>query len=91
MRLQLINVIFSFQDINGDQLINEMKWYAAIVVIHTKHSDVEIVSLLEVTRWFVHKVQKELEASNEDVSHVAKRKNHSRFSGSIRTPQFVQN
>lgn len=45
---------------------------------------------LEVARSFVHKVPKELEASDRDGSPVAMHKKDSRHSESIRSPQFVQ-
>ena len=67
-----------------------MKRHAVIVAIHVKHSDLEISQFFNVTRSFVHKVRRELEASDGNVESVAKRRKHKPRSDTVRTPQFVQ-
>lgn len=73
-----------------NNLSQEMKKHAVIVAIYANHSDLEISQFLKVARSFVHKVRRELEAPDDDVENVAKRKKHERRSDSVRTPQFVQ-
>ena len=71
-------------------LTQEMKRHAVIVSLKAGHKDLEIARFLKVARSFVYKVRKELEAQDGKVSPVAKRKKHSRCTGSIRTPKFIQ-
>ena len=73
-----------------NKLTQEMKRHAVIVVIHTKHSDLEISQFFNVTRPFVHKIRRELEASDGNVENVAKHRKHKPRSDAVRTPQFVQ-
>ena len=67
-----------------------MKRHALIVAIHAKHSDLEISQYFNVARSFVHKVRRELEASDGNVESVAKRRKHEPRSDTVRTLQFVQ-
>ena len=67
-----------------------MKTHAVIVAIYAKHSDREISEFLNVARSFVHKIHRELEASNGNVESVVKRRKHKPRSDTVRTPQFVQ-
>ena len=47
-------------------------------------------TLLNVARSFVHKVRRELEASDDNVESVAKRRKHKPRSDTVRTPQIMQ-
>ena len=67
-----------------------MKRHAVIVVIHAKHSDLEISQIFNVARLFVQKVRRKLEASDGNVESVAKRDKNKPCSGIVRAPQFVQ-
>ncbi|KAM0736931.1 hypothetical protein ACS0PU_000024 [Formica fusca] len=71
-------------------LTQEMKRHAVIVAIYAKHTDLEISNFLNCARSFVHKVRRELEASDGDTQSVAKRKKHEERSDTIRTTQFIQ-
>ena len=72
-------------------LTKEMKRHAVLVALAANHSDSEIASFLKVARSFVFKVRNEVEASDGDLSLVAKRKKHSKRSDIKRTEEFVQN
>ena len=48
------------------------------------------IAAFECRRSFVHKVRRDLEASDSNVESVAKRRKHKRRSDTVRTPQFVQ-
>ena len=67
-----------------------MKRHAVIVAMHAKHSYLEISQFFKVTRSFVHKVCRELEASDGNVKRIPKRIKHKPRSDTVRTPQFVQ-
>ncbi|KYQ51498.1 hypothetical protein ALC60_09371 [Trachymyrmex zeteki] len=67
-----------------------MKRHAVIIAIHANHSDLEISQFLKVARSFVHKVRRELEASDDNVKSIAKRKKYEARSDRVRTSQFVQ-
>ena len=67
-----------------------MKTHSVIVAIQPKHYDLEISQFFNVARSFVHKVRRELEASDGNVENVAKHRKHKSCSDTIRTPQFVQ-
>ncbi|KYN01851.1 hypothetical protein ALC62_07323 [Cyphomyrmex costatus] len=56
--------------------------------IHANHSDLEIFQFLKIARSFVHKVCRELEASDDNVESVAKK--HEARSDRVRTSRFVQ-
>ena len=73
-----------------NKLTQEMKRHAVIVAIHSKHSDLEISKFFNVTRSFVRKIRRELEVSDGNVEIVAKHRKHKFHSGTVRTPQFVQ-
>ena len=47
-----------------NKLTQEMKRHAVIVAIHANHSDLEISEFFKFARSFVHKVRRELEASD---------------------------
>lgn len=47
-------------------LTQEMKRHAVTVAICAKHTDLEISNFLNCARSFVHKVRRELEASDGD-------------------------
>lgn len=53
-------------------LRHEMKQLAVIVAIYAKHGDVETARSLEAAWSFAHTMQKKLEVSSGDVSHVVK-------------------
>ena len=60
----------------NNKVTQEMKRHAVIVAIHAKHSDLEISQFFNVARSFVHKVRRELEASDGNVESVAKHRKH---------------
>ena len=66
-----------------NKLIHEMKGHAVIV-------DLEVSQFFNVARSFVHKVRRELEASDGNVESVAKRRKHKLRSDTVRTLRFVQ-
>ena len=68
-----------------NKLTQEMKRHAVIVAIHAKHSDLEISQFFNVTRSFVHKVRRKLEASDGNVESVANRRKHKHRSDTVRT------
>ena len=70
-----------------NKLTQEMKGHGVIVAIHAKHSDLEILLFFNVSRSFVHKIRRGLEAS---VESVAKRRKHKLRSDAVRTPQLLQ-
>ena len=72
-----------------NKLTNKIKRHA-IVAIHANHSDLEISQFFKIARLFVHKVRRELEASDGNVGNVAKRKKHEARSDRVRTSHFVQ-
>ena len=72
------------------KLTLQMKRHAIIIALKSEHSDLEIANFLKVARSFVHKVRKELEASDGNVSPVAKRKKHCQRSDTTRTPEFIR-
>jgi len=72
-----------------NKLTQEIKRHAVIVTIHANHSDLEISQFLEVARLFVHKICRELEASDGNVENVAKRKKHEAHSDRVRTSHFA--
>ena len=59
-----------------NKLTQEMKRRAVIVAIDAKHSDLEISQFFNVAQSFVHKVRRELEASDGNVESVAERRKH---------------
>ena len=65
-----------------------MKRHAVIVAIHAEHSDLEISQFFNVTRSFVDKVRRELEASYCNMESFANCRKHKPHS--VRTPQFVE-
>ena len=67
-----------------------MKRHTAMVPIHAKHSDLKISQAFNVTRSFVHKVRRELKASDGNVESVAERRKRKSRSNTVRTLQFVQ-
>ena len=67
-----------------------MKRHAVIVTINAKHSVQEISQFWNVARSFVHKVLRELEASDGNVESVAKRRKYKSHSVTVITSQFVQ-
>ena len=67
-----------------NKLTQEMKRHAVIVAVHAKHSNLEISQFFNVTRSFVHKVRRELEASDGNVGSVVKRRKHKPRSDSVR-------
>jgi len=67
-----------------------MKRYAVIVAIHANHNDLEISQFLKFARSFVHKVRRELEATDGNVKSVAKHKKHEARSDRVKTSHFVQ-
>ena len=71
-------------------LTHEMERHAVIVSLAANHTDSVIAEFLNVARSFVHKVRKELEASNGDFSSVSERKKHSRRSDAVRSSDFVE-
>ena len=73
-----------------NKLTREVKRHAVIIAINAKHSDLEISQFFNVTRSFVHKVHRELEASDSNVESVAKRIKRKPRSDTVRTSQFVQ-
>ena len=76
----IIFLLFSSQIINGgNKLTQKMKKHAVIFAIHAKHSDLEISQFMNVVRSFVHKVRRELEASDGNVESVAKRRKQTSF------------
>lgn len=68
----------------------EMKRHAIIVVLGTKHGDLQITTFLNVDKFFAYKIRNELLVSGKDVSSVFKQKKHSRISNIVRKIQFVQ-
>ena len=58
-----------------NKLTQEMKRHAVIVAIHAKHSDLEISQFLNVAWSFVHKVRRELEASDGNVEVLPREEN----------------
>ena len=62
-----------------------MKRHAVIVAIHAKHSNLEISKIFNVTRSFVYKVSRELEAFDGNAESVTKRRKHKPRSDTIRT------
>ena len=73
-----------------NKLTQEMKRHSVIDAMHAKHSDFEISQFFNVVRPFVHKVRRELEASDGDVESVGSGRKHKPPSDTVRTPQFVQ-
>ena len=59
-------------------LTNEMKSHAVIVALKGDRRDLEIARFLRVERSFIHKINKELEKENDNVS-ILKRKNIPHF------------
>lgn len=68
----------------------EIRRHAVVVAICTKHSDFQIKWFLKVVILFVHKVHKEVEDPDGDVSSVGKRKEHTQRSDNVVAPLFVQ-
>ena len=71
-------------------MTNKMKRHAVIVAIHANHSDLEISEYLKFARSFVHKVRRELEASDDNIESVTKRKKHKARSDRVRISHFLQ-
>ena len=69
-----------------------MKRHAVIVALAApaNHTDTGIANFLNVSRFFVNKVRRELECSNGDSSFVSERKKHSRRSDTVRSCEFVE-
>ena len=68
-------------------LTNEMKRHDTIVALKVDHGHLESARFLRVTRSFVHKIRKELEKENDEVTSVSKHKktfHTSRFNENIR-------
>ena len=74
----------------ANKLTQEMKRHAVIFAIHVKHKDLEISQFFNVARSFVHRVRRELEASDSNVECIAKGGKHKLRSNTVRTPQFVE-
>ena len=51
-----------------------MKRPAVIVALKADHGDLEIACFLKVTRLFVHKICKELEKENDNITSLSKHK-----------------
>ena len=60
----------------GNKMTQEVKRHAVIVNIHAKQNYLEISQFFNVTWSFVHKVRRELEASDSNVGSVAKHRKH---------------
>ena len=73
-----------------NKLTQEMNRHAVIVVIHAKHSHLEISQFFNVARSIVHKVCRELEASDGNEGSVTKHRKHKPRLDTLRAPQFVQ-
>ena len=72
----------------NNKLIQEMKRHAVIVAIHAKHSGLEISQFFNVTRSFVPKVLRELEASDGNVESIARK--HKCLSHTARKLEFMR-
>ena len=65
-----------------DMLLSSLyKWNSAVLKYR---------NFFNVARFFVHKVRRELEASDGNVESVVKRRKHKLRSDTVRTSQFVQ-
>ena len=60
-------------------LTSEMKKHAVIVSLKADHGYFEIAYFLRVAISFVHKIRKELEKENDNVTFVSKRKKKTNF------------
>ena len=72
-----------------NKLTQEIKRHAVIVAITAKHSDLEILQVLNVAWSLVFKDSPELGICG-NMESVVKRRKHKPRSDTVRTPQFVQ-